>query len=60
MRAPYVLELDTRAWIRNFKSKSVVAWLALALSIVSLTISICSFVIATKESVKSPQETKGH
>jgi len=49
VRAAYALELDTRLWLRNFKSKSIVAWLALFLSVISITIAICSFVVATTE-----------
>jgi hypothetical protein len=37
------LELDTRDWLRDFWSRSFVAWLALLISIVSIAIAICSF-----------------
>jgi hypothetical protein len=37
------LELETRAWLREFWSRSIVAWLALFISIASLIIAICSF-----------------
>ena len=37
------LELETRAWIRDFWSRSFVAWIALLFSAVALTVSICTF-----------------
>ena len=37
------LELETRGWLRDFWSRSIVAWLALFISIASLIIAICSF-----------------
>jgi hypothetical protein len=42
-RAEAELELDTRAWLRDFWSRSLVAWLALIVSLVSIAIAICSF-----------------
>jgi hypothetical protein len=42
-RADAELELETRAWLRDFWSRSIVAWLALLISIVSIAIAICSF-----------------
>jgi hypothetical protein len=39
-RADAELELDTRDWLRDFWSRSLVAWLALVISIVSITIAI--------------------
>jgi hypothetical protein len=44
LRAKAELELETRAWLRDFWSRSIVAWFALILSIISLVIAICSFV----------------
>jgi len=41
-RAEAELELDTRAWLRDFWSRSIVAWLALAISIASIAIAIYS------------------
>jgi hypothetical protein len=37
------LELETRLWLRDLWSQSIVAWLALVISIVSIVIAICSF-----------------
>jgi hypothetical protein len=37
------LELETRAWLRDFWTRSIVAWLALFISIVSIVIAICAF-----------------
>ncbi len=37
------LELETRAWFREFWSRSVVAWLALLISCIALTVSVCTF-----------------
>jgi hypothetical protein len=41
-RADAELELDTRAWLRDFLSQHTVAWLALVISIVSIVIATCS------------------
>ncbi len=41
-RAAYELELETRQWIRDFKSKSIVSWIALCFSLVALTLSVRS------------------
>jgi len=40
------LELDTRGWLRDFWSRSIVAWLALVISIVSIAIATCSFSVS--------------
>ena len=37
------LELETRAWIRDFWSRSFASWVALLISCIALTISICTF-----------------
>ena len=37
------LELETRAWFRDFWTRSIVAWLALFISIISVVIAICAF-----------------
>ena len=36
------LELETRDWLREFWSRSLVAWLALVISVVSITIAIAT------------------
>jgi hypothetical protein len=40
------LELETRARLREFWSRSIVAWLALLISAISIAIAICSFMIS--------------
>jgi hypothetical protein len=42
-RSAAELELETRAWLRDFWTRSVVTWLALAISILALSLSYCSF-----------------
>jgi hypothetical protein len=37
------LELNTRDWLRDFWSRSFVAWIALMISIISVVIATCSF-----------------
>ncbi len=36
------LELDTRAWLRDFWTRSIVTWFALGISILALSLSYCS------------------
>lgn len=42
------LELETRAWMRDFWSRSIVAWIALLISCSALTLSIRSCDVETK------------
>jgi hypothetical protein len=42
-RAKAELELETRAWLRDFWSRSIVAWIALVISIVSVVFAVCAF-----------------
>ena len=42
-RADAELELETRAWLREFWSRSIVAWIALMISIISVIIAVCAF-----------------
>jgi predicted negative regulator of RcsB-dependent stress response len=37
------LELDTLAWLRDFWTRTIVTWFALAISILALVLSYCSF-----------------
>jgi hypothetical protein len=37
------LELETRAWLRDFWSRSFVAWIALVISIISVVFAVCAF-----------------
>jgi hypothetical protein len=37
------LELDTRDWLRDFWSRSFVAWIALVISIISVVFAMCAF-----------------
>jgi hypothetical protein len=37
------LELDARAWLRDFWTRTIVTWFALAISILALSLSYCSF-----------------
>jgi hypothetical protein len=62
-RATAELELDTRAWLRDFWTRSIVAWLALLISAIALAVAICSFQVSiaeerreTKPSVEHPHE----
>jgi hypothetical protein len=58
-RADAELELETRAWLRDFWSRSIVAWLALLISIVSIAVAICSFSLSVAQARReAPQETK--
>ena len=36
------LELDTRAWLRDFWTRTIVTWFALGISILALWLSYCS------------------
>ena len=53
-RADAELELETRAWFREFWSRSVVAWLALLVSGIALAVSICAFYSAHHLDPSSP------
>jgi hypothetical protein len=37
------LELNTRAWLRDFWSRSLVAWIALMISIIFVVFAVCAF-----------------
>jgi hypothetical protein len=42
-RADAELELDTRQWLRDFWSRSLVAWISLLVSVAAFTLAICSY-----------------
>jgi hypothetical protein len=42
-RTHAALELETRAWLRDFWSRSIAAWIALVISIISVVIAVCAF-----------------
>jgi hypothetical protein len=42
-RSAAELELETRSWLRDFWSRSIVAWIALVISIISVVIAVCAF-----------------
>jgi hypothetical protein len=43
-RANAELELEYRAWVRDFWTRTIVSWLALLISIIALLVAIWSFV----------------
>ena len=42
-RAVAELELETREWLRDFWSRSIVAWIAIVISIISVVFAVCAF-----------------
>ena len=42
-RAKAELELETRQWLRDFWSRSLVAWIAPIISIISVAVAVCAF-----------------
>ena len=58
-KSTYELELETREWLREFKSKTVVAWIALIFSAIALTLSLRSCYMESLYS-KSQQADSKH
>ncbi|MDQ8196358.1 hypothetical protein QEH59_18150 [Coraliomargarita sp. SDUM461004] len=54
------LELETRQWIRDFYSRTIVAWIALIISVLALGISIVSVFLDRNNEPKIKEEKESH